>query len=63
MRSRDQKYKRLVKLVDDTNCLVELVIWGDFAKDIVIEKDTIVAFQDLRIKDFNGKGLTMSNGS
>lgn len=55
--------KKTLGLVDQTGFKVDLTIWGQAAHEINLEAESIAIFQDIRVKDYNGKSLSFSMGS
>ena len=55
--------KRGVSILDHTGYKIEITLWGAQAKEFQAEKDAIVLFQDVRVKEFQGKTLTTSMNS
>lgn len=55
--------KKTLGLVDHTGYKVDLTIWGQAAHECTLEADAIAIFQDVRVKDYNGKSLSFSMGS
>ena len=56
--------KRDITLVDDTGYSVRLTLWGKQATSFDATEESIVAFKDCKVSDFNGRSLSLlSSGS
>lgn len=56
--------KRDLQVVDESGFSVKLTVWGKQATtDFNLKGDEIVAFKGLRVSDFGGRSLSMSNSS
>ena len=63
LRSGEQKEKKNIKLLDDTGYSVDITLWGQNALDIQVNKGDIVIFQDVIVKEYNGKFLSFTSNS
>ena len=61
LRTGEMKEKRTIKLRDDTGYAIELTIWGRPATEAPPRRNSIVIFQEVRVKVFQG-GKTLSIG-
>uniref|UniRef100_A0A7S2JN56 Replication protein A subunit n=1 Tax=Cyanoptyche gloeocystis TaxID=77922 RepID=A0A7S2JN56_9EUKA len=65
----NQLSRRNLKLADDSDCSVELTLWGDKAEDqqwddFMAQKHTpILACRHVRVSDFNGRSLSSTSDS
>ncbi|KAI9227616.1 MAG: putative replication factor-A protein 1 [Piptocephalis tieghemiana] len=50
--------KRELILVDSTDYMVRLTLWGNQAENFVTEGNPVLAFKGVRVGDFNGRSLS-----
>jgi len=55
----DMELKRVI-LADDSETMIEVSLWKEFAARNDLKNDMVVALKNLRIKEFNGKKLNTS---
>lgn len=55
-----QMKKRELSVVDDSQKQVRLTLWGKTAEDFDSSGYPVVAFKGLRVNDFNGRSLSLS---
>lgn len=55
--------KRDLTLVDKTNFLVRLTIWGAVAQNWETSTDEVIAFKGVKVSDFGGRTLSMVHSS
>ena len=58
LRSGEEKMRKTVRLADDSGVACDLTLWGEEAQRFNFEKDQIVAFAELIIREFRGKKLS-----
>ena len=64
LRTGETKELRKIRIRDDTNYAIELSFWGQQALEAEFLRNTIVVFQDVRVKKFaNSKTLAFSQNS
>lgn len=65
LKSGEMKSKKLITLADDSNCSINLTLWGDENCDKYASLQTgqILAIKCARISDFGGKSLNASASS
>ena len=56
----DSNLKKLI-LADDSETIIEVSLWKEFALRDDLKSDMIVAIKNLRVKDFNGKKLNTTD--
>jgi len=42
-------------LIDDTNCSIRIILWGDQAESFEAPRNSVVAFKTIRVRDFGGE--------
>jgi replication factor-a protein 1 (Rpa1) len=58
LKNGELKEKRTIRVKDDTGFAIDVTLWGKEASSTVLPKDSIVAFQDFKVKVFmNTKSL------
>eukprot|EP00923_Selenidium_pygospionis_P054799 GHVN01095437.1.p1 GENE.GHVN01095437.1~~GHVN01095437.1.p1 ORF type:complete len:461 (-),score=39.99 GHVN01095437.1:102-1325(-) len=59
------KEKRELTLIDDTNCSIDLTLWGDKCKldEDLISSQPVVACKGVRVGDYQGRSLSTGYGS
>ncbi|KXN92193.1 Replication factor A protein 1 [Leucoagaricus sp. SymC.cos] len=55
--------KRVIMLVDDTKCAVQVTLWAMQAESFNIIRDSVVAFKNVRVGDFGGVSLSVTNST
>jgi replication factor A1 len=63
LKNGETKEKRTIHIKDDSGYSIDVTLWGDFAANIELARGSIVIFQDVRVKTFNGKTLTFIGNS
>lgn len=58
LRSGEEKLRKTVRLADDSGFACDLTLWGEEAQRFNFEKNQIVAFSELSVREFRGKQLS-----
>ena len=58
LRSGEEKLRKTVRLADDSGVACDLTLWGEEAQSFNFDKDQIVAFAELSVREFRGKQLS-----
>ncbi|KAI5807463.1 replication factor A 1, rfa1 [Peziza echinospora] len=51
--------KREIELVDTTDYMVRLTVWGAIAQNFEVQPESVVAFKGVKVSDFGGISLSM----
>jgi ssDNA-binding replication factor A large subunit len=57
MRDGNEKDKRAITIIDDSQASVEITFWGNCAHAEGLQIGRIVAIKDCRVSDYNGVSL------
>ena len=60
LRDGNQKDKRSLVIGDESNTSISLTLWGDVCDKFDLKQGDIVAFQNCRVSDYQGKSLNSS---
>lgn len=63
LKNGDPKQKKTIKIRDDSGYAIDVTLWGEFAESVELPIGSIVVFQDVRVKNYNGKTLTFIGNS
>jgi replication factor A1 len=63
LRSGESRKRRNIELIDDTGVVCSLTLWGETAMQINPNKNEIIGFSELKVRDFRGKQLSFSFNS
>lgn len=63
IKSGETKEKRTIKLRDDSGFSIDITLWGPPAVKTDLHRNSIVIFQGVRVKIYNGKTLTFTQNS
>lgn len=55
--------KRDVTILDESGYSCKLTVWGKVAQEFQVDEESVVAFKGVRVSDFGGRSLSMSNSA